>query len=144
MAGKDREGAPKLGGLLQSSMSSILLASTPSLLPKWFLWKTFVNGLPKLESKEVKFLFFGLLLYTNVLLGESSLTRRNHTRVHRKFACEFLHAVSTGRQPSAFLIWAWAHSCSFKFDKTYRENKRHDKREKVHRKVVRRAMIHGA
>ena len=37
MAGKDQEVAPKLDGLIQSSTISILLASTPPMLPRWSL-----------------------------------------------------------------------------------------------------------
>ena len=37
MDGKDKEVAPKLGGLIQSSMISILLTSTPPMLPRWSL-----------------------------------------------------------------------------------------------------------
>ena len=35
MAGRDLEAAPKLDGLIQSSTISILLASTPPMLPRW-------------------------------------------------------------------------------------------------------------
>ena len=37
MAGRDLEAAPKLDGLIQSSTISILLASTPPMLPRWSL-----------------------------------------------------------------------------------------------------------
>ena len=37
MAGKDQEVAPKRNGLIPSSTTSILLASTPPMLPRWFL-----------------------------------------------------------------------------------------------------------
>ena len=37
MAGKDLEAAPKLDGQIQSSMTSIMLASTPPMLPRWSL-----------------------------------------------------------------------------------------------------------
>ena len=37
MAGKHHEVAPKLNGLIPSSTTSILLASTPPMLPIWYL-----------------------------------------------------------------------------------------------------------
>ena len=37
MAGKDQEAAPKQDGLIQSSTTSILLASTPPMPPRWYL-----------------------------------------------------------------------------------------------------------
>ena len=37
--------------LIQSSTTFILLASTPSLLPKWFFYRS--NGLPALETESV-------------------------------------------------------------------------------------------
>ena len=37
MAGRDLEAAPKLHGLIQSSTISILLASTPPMMPRWSL-----------------------------------------------------------------------------------------------------------
>ena len=37
MAGRDLEAAPRLDGLIQSSTISILLASTPPMLPRWSL-----------------------------------------------------------------------------------------------------------
>ncbi len=37
MAGKDLEAAPKLDGLIQSNTTSIMLASTPPMLPRWYL-----------------------------------------------------------------------------------------------------------
>ena len=55
MAGRDLEAAPKLDGLIQSSTTSILLASTPQMLPRCFdrpHWKAFVSGLPTLEPEQ--------------------------------------------------------------------------------------------
>ena len=49
MAGRDLEAAPKLDGLIQSSTTSILLASTPPMLPRW---KAFVSGLQTLELEQ--------------------------------------------------------------------------------------------
>ena len=37
MAGRDLEAAPKLDGLIQSSTTSIMLASSPPVLPRWYL-----------------------------------------------------------------------------------------------------------
>ena len=53
MAGRDPQAAPKLDGLIQSSTISILLASTPPMLPNMVFdrpqWKAFVSGLPTFE-----------------------------------------------------------------------------------------------
>ena len=48
MAGKDLEAASKLDGLIQSSTTSILLASTPPMLPRWSL--TDPSGRPLLAD----------------------------------------------------------------------------------------------
>ena len=48
MAGRDLEAAPKLDGLIQSSTISILLASTPPMLPRWSL--TDPSGRPLLAD----------------------------------------------------------------------------------------------
>ena len=48
MAGKDIEAAQKLDGLIQSSTTSILLASTPAMLPRWCL--TDPSGRPLLAD----------------------------------------------------------------------------------------------
>ena len=37
MVGKYQEAAPQLYGVIQSSTTSTLLASTPSMLPRWYL-----------------------------------------------------------------------------------------------------------
>ena len=52
MAGKDQEVAQKLDGLIPSSTTSILLASTPPMLPRWYVTDPFVSGLPTLEPNE--------------------------------------------------------------------------------------------
>ena len=56
MVGKDQEAAPKPDGLIQSITTSILLASTPSMLPRWSMtdpqWKAFVCDLPTLEPEH--------------------------------------------------------------------------------------------
>ena len=44
MVGKDQEAGPKPDGLVQSNTTSILLASTPSMLPRWSM--TDLNGRP--------------------------------------------------------------------------------------------------
>ena len=48
---------PKRDGLIPSSTTSIQLASTPPILPRWYLtdpmqWKAFVSGLPTLEPEQ--------------------------------------------------------------------------------------------
>ena len=48
MAGKDQEVAPKRDGLIPSSTTSILLASTPPMLPRWSL--TDPSGRPLLAD----------------------------------------------------------------------------------------------
>ena len=48
MAGGDLEASPKLDGLIQSSTTSILLASTPPMLPRWSL--TDSSGRPLLAD----------------------------------------------------------------------------------------------
>ena len=48
MAGRDLEAAPKLDGLIQSSTISIMLASTPPMLPRWSL--TDPSGRPLLAD----------------------------------------------------------------------------------------------
>ena len=48
MAGRDLEAAPKLDGLIQSSTTPILLASTPPILPRWYL--TDPSGRPLLAD----------------------------------------------------------------------------------------------
>ena len=48
MAGRVLEAAPKLDGLIQSSTISILLALTPSMLPRWSL--TYPGGRPLLAD----------------------------------------------------------------------------------------------
>ena len=56
MVGKNQEAAPKPDGLIQSNTTSILLASTPSMLPRWSVtdpqWKAFVCDLPTLEPEH--------------------------------------------------------------------------------------------
>ena len=57
MAGRDLEAAPKLDGLIQSSTTSILLVSTPPMLPRWSLTdpsgRPFIaSGLPTLEPEQ--------------------------------------------------------------------------------------------
>ena len=47
-AGRDLEAAPKLDGLIQSSTTSIMLASTPPMLPRWYL--TDPSGRPLLAD----------------------------------------------------------------------------------------------
>ena len=49
MAGRDLEAAPKLHGLIQSSTISILLASTPPMLPRWSLTDPIVRCLSGLN-----------------------------------------------------------------------------------------------
>ena len=50
MAGKYLEAAPKLDGLIQSSTTSIVLASTPPMLPRWSL--TDPSGRPLLAESQ--------------------------------------------------------------------------------------------
>ena len=48
MAGKDQGVAPKLDGLIPSNTTSILLASTPPMLPRWYV--TDPSGRPLLAD----------------------------------------------------------------------------------------------
>ena len=57
MAGKGQEVDPKLDGPILSRMISILLASTPAMLPRWSLTDSggrpsLINGLSMLESEQ--------------------------------------------------------------------------------------------
>ena len=84
MAGRDLEAAPKLDGLIQSSTTSILLASTPPMLPRWSL--TDPSGRPLLadgqNSNPSKALKSSQVSQLNsVLTGQSINLRKYHIKI---------------------------------------------------------------
>ena len=84
MAGRDLQAAPKLDGPIQSSTTSILLASTPPMLPRWSLIDS--SGRPLLadcqRSNPSKALKSSQVSQLNsVLTGQSINLRKYHIKI---------------------------------------------------------------
>ena len=79
IAGRDLEAAPKLDGLIQSSTISILLSSTPPMLPRWsltdpsgrHLLEDYQRSNPSKVLKSSKSSYSQVLIYTAERTGVS-------------------------------------------------------------------------